>query len=57
MASCEDDSDDEDHQDTRKGMYVKYDPNLHGPKQSGQKDPLSTSFLKKYIMIANNRTA
>lgn len=51
----EDDDDDENDQqasDSRKGMYVKYDRKLHGPKRPGQKDPLSVTFLKKYIRIA-----
>lgn len=55
-----DDEDDEDNEDEasdpRKGMYVKYDRKLHGPKQPGQKDPLSVTFLKKFIKTAKSRT-
>lgn len=55
----EDDDEDENGQETtdpRKGMYVKYDRKLHGPKRPGQKDPLSVTFLKKYIKIAKRKT-
>ena len=55
-----DDEDDEENEDgaadPRKGMYVKYDRKLHGPKQPGQKDPLSVTFLKKFIKTAKTRT-
>ena len=55
----EDDEDDETEEgasDPRKGMYVKYDRKLHGPKRPGQKDPLSVTFLKKFIRTAKQRT-
>ena len=55
----EDDDDDENEQeasDPSKAMYVKYDRKLHGPKRPGQKDPLSVTFLKKFIKVAKNRT-
>ncbi|KAA6417220.1 MAG: DNA replication licensing factor MCM3 protein 1-like [Trebouxia sp. A1-2] len=56
MELDDDEENDENHPDPRKGMYVKYDRKLHGPKRPGQKDPLSTNFLKKFIKIAKNRT-
>ena len=52
----DDNENDANNPDQRKGMYVKYDRKLHGPKVPGQKDPLSTNFLKKFIKIAKNRT-
>ena len=51
----DDEEDDENYPEPRKGIYVKYDRKLHGPKQPGQKDPLSTNFLKKFIKVAKNR--
>jgi len=36
-------------------MRVKYDVRLYGPRRPGQKDPLSLSFLKKYIAFAKQR--
>jgi hypothetical protein len=56
MELDDDEENDENHPDPRKGMYVKYDRKLHGPKRPGQKDPLSINFLKKFIKIAKNRT-
>ena len=56
MELDDDDENDENDPDPRKGMYVKYDRKLHGPKRPGQKDPLSTTFLKKFFKIAKNRT-
>ena len=56
MELDDDEEDDKIHLDPRKGMHVKYDRKLHGPKRPGQKDPLSTNFLKKFIKIAKNRT-
>ena len=38
-------------------MRVKYDVRLYGPRQQGQKDPLSLPFLKKYIAFAKQRFA
>ena len=38
-------------------MRVKYDVRLYGPRRPGQKDPLSTQFLKKYIAFAKERFA
>lgn len=52
----EDSEDDYSSTDPYKGVYVKYDQRLHGPRKEGQKDPLSTAFLRKYIKIAKNRT-
>lgn len=48
-----DDSDDDDSPEGE--MYAKYNPTLHGPRKPGQKGPLTTTFLKKYIKIAKNR--
>ena len=38
-------------------MRVKYDARLYGPRNPGQKDPLSLPFLKKYIAFAKQRFA
>lgn len=50
-----DDSDDADDHSPDDRMYAKYSPALYGPRKPGQKPPLSTAFLKKFLKIAKNR--
>lgn len=38
-------------------MRVKYDARLYGPRRVGMRDPLSLSFLRKYIAFAKQRFA
>ena len=36
-------------------MYVKWSKELHGERKAGQKEPLNTTFLKKYFTVVKRR--
>ncbi|KAK9824374.1 hypothetical protein WJX72_009826 [[Myrmecia] bisecta] len=53
----EDDNEEEDEEggEQESEMYAKYDPRLHGARVPGQKEPLTLTFLKKFITIVKRR--
>ena len=37
------------------GVFVKYNPQLYGPRVPGTPDPLSVPFMKKFFHFAKGR--